>query len=181
MRSEPTRARIIAAATSVWSADPSAALDTIASDAGVGRATLHRHFPSRIDLLRAAAIEGISALDDALAHAPLADLQSHEALATVTAILVRFGDRLHFVLVAGELLGDPAVSEVEARIDARLHRLLDEAVAQGVLRSTTPKVWRFRAIEALVYAAWTAVAAGELAALDAPGLVYDTILGGLGA
>jgi AcrR family transcriptional regulator len=174
------RDRIVAAATRVWSVDPSAALDVIATEAAVGRATLHRYFPARADLLRAAVVEGIVALDQALEQAALPHQAPRDALATMTAILVRFGDRLHFVLVAAELVGDPAVSEAEARVDARLRRVLDEAVAHGVLRANVPDAWRFRAIEALVYAAWTAVAAGELAPLDAPGLVFDTMIRGLG-
>jgi AcrR family transcriptional regulator len=175
------RARIIAAATRIWSADPSAALETVATEAAVGRATLHRYFPARADLLRAAAIDGILTLDDALANAGLDEQQAVDALRSATSILVRFGDRLHFVLMAGELLGDAAVTEVELRVDARLHRLLDRAVVERVLRADVPKVWRFRAIEALVYAAWTAVAEGELAANDAPGLVFVTMIRGLGA
>ncbi len=174
------RARIIAAATSIWSADPSAALDLIAVEAGVGRATLHRYFPARADLLRAAAVEGIAAVDAALERAELPARSHHDALVTMVEILVRFGDRLHFVLVAGELLGDPDVTAAESHVDARLQRVLDDAVAAGVLRRDVPKAWRFRAIEALVYAAWTAVADGELAPLDAPGLVYDTLIRGLG-
>jgi AcrR family transcriptional regulator len=174
------RARIIAAATAVWSQDPSAPLEAIAAEAGVGRATLHRYFPARADLLRAAAIEGITALDAALDQAQLPDRSHHDALVTMVEILVRFGDQLHFVLVAGELLGDPDVTAAEHQVDARLQLVLDAAVAAGVLRSDVPKAWRFRAIEALVYAAWTAVAGGELAPLDAPGLVYDTLIRGLG-
>ena len=104
-----------------------------------------------------------------------------DALVTMVEILVHFGDRLHFVLVAGELLGDPAITAAEAEVDARLQGVLDNAVVAGVLRSDVPRAWRFRAIEALVYAAWTAVAGGELAPLDAPGLVYDTLIRGLGA
>jgi AcrR family transcriptional regulator len=165
------RGRLIAAATRIWSADPSAPLESVASEAAVGRATLHRYFPARADLLRAAAIDGILTLDEALANAGLTEQPAAEALRALSAILV---------LRAGELLGDAAVTEVERRVDARLHRVLDRAVAEGVLRADVPKAWRFRVIEALVYAAWTAVADGELAVNDAPGLVHDAMLRGLG-
>ncbi len=60
------RGRIIAAAPRIWSTDPSAALELVAAEAAVGRTTLHRYFPARADLLRAAAIEGIAALDSML-------------------------------------------------------------------------------------------------------------------
>ena len=48
-----SRDAIIEAAFSVFSKNPSAALADVAERAGVGRATLHRHFASRDDLMRA--------------------------------------------------------------------------------------------------------------------------------
>jgi AcrR family transcriptional regulator len=175
------RSRLITAATRVWAADPSAGLDVIAQEAGVGRATLHRHFPARADLLRAAAIEGIEALDAALIAAEFATRTQHDGLVTMVEILVQFGDQLHFVLVAGELVGDADVAAAEQRVDSRIDAVLAAAVAAEILRSDVPPAWRFRAIEALVYAAWTGVANGELAPRDAPALVYDMLIRGLGA
>ncbi|MFD2792163.1 TetR/AcrR family transcriptional regulator [Promicromonospora vindobonensis] len=60
VRSRPVRAdarqsiaRILDAAQSVLTGDPSASMEQIAATAGVGRATVHRHFPSRQSLLDA--------------------------------------------------------------------------------------------------------------------------------
>jgi len=186
MRHEKTKpgsrqAGILAAATRVWAADPSASLERIAAEAGVGRATLNRYFPARADLLRAAAIVGISELKTALVQARLPKLRSTEALRVMVEVLVQFGDRLHFVLVAGELIGDAEIAAAEALVDGKIHAVIDQAVRAGILRADLPRAWKFRTIEALVYAAWTAVTAGELAPLDAPGLVHDTILRGLGS
>ena len=174
------RNRLLRAAATVWGADPSASLDSVARAAGVGRATLHRYFTSRTELMQSAALDGIAALADALEHAGCFRLDAAPALQAMVDVLVPFGDRLHFLLVCGDLMGDPAVAAAEAEVDARLHRVLDIAVADGLLRADVPRAWRFRAIEALIYSAWTAVAAGELARLDAPALVHSTLLRGLG-
>lgn len=173
--------RIVDAATRVWAANRSASLERVAVEAGVGRATLHRLFPARADLIRAATLTGIAALDDALTAAGLGDGAQPDDFSRLIGVLVRAGDQLHFTLVAAELLDDPEVRAAEAIVDARLHMLLDGATRAGVLRADIPRVWRFRAIEALVYAAWTAVAEGDLAPNDAPALVLNTILRGLGA
>ena len=167
------RERILQAAATVWAADPSAPLEVIAQAAGVGRATLHRYFASRADLIRAAALTGIEALATALDAAMLSDKPAGDALDLLIDVLVPFGDRLHFLLVTGDLLTDPELAAAEAAIDAPIRRLLDAAATAGILRSDVPGAWRFRALESLLYAAWTAVAAGEIARLDAPQLVRD--------
>ena len=174
------RDRIVEAAATVWAADPSATLDVVAQRAGVGRATLHRHFPSRAALIRTAALEGIAALAAALDAATLGQRKPAEALAALINILVPFGDRLHFLLVTGELIDDPDLAAAEAEVNASIRQLLDVAAAAGVLRNDLPASWRFRALEALLYAAWTAVAAGEIARLEAPELVRDTFRRGFG-
>ena len=45
--------------------NPGAAMAEIAEKAGVGRATLYRHFPTRDDLIRALALASLSQTDKA--------------------------------------------------------------------------------------------------------------------
>lgn len=181
IKRESTADLIVAAATQCWAANPSATLDEVAVIAGVGRATLHRHFPGgRLDLLHACATAGIAALDGALSAAELDSLPPDAALHQLIDLLVRSGDRFHFLLVV-DLGGNDDFDRAEAQINARIHAILDRATEHGVLRRDVSRIWRFRAIEALVYAAWTAIAAGEIAPLDAPLLVRDAMLRGFGA
>jgi hypothetical protein len=72
------------------------------------------------------------------------------------------------------------VQRAEAQIDAPIRQLLDDAANARELRAGVPSGWRFRALEALLYAAWTAVAEGTVARLDAPGLVRDAFRRGFG-
>ncbi|WP_242666127.1 MULTISPECIES: TetR/AcrR family transcriptional regulator [Parafrankia] len=54
---------LLAAAATVFAADgPQASLDKIARTAGVGNATLYRHFPTRRDLLVGVCVEEVEAL-----------------------------------------------------------------------------------------------------------------------
>ena len=63
------RAQIIAAATRQFRSVPASAvtLEGIAAEAGVGIATLYRHFPSRTELRQACALRFIDVLEDFLA------------------------------------------------------------------------------------------------------------------
>lgn len=174
------RERLLRAATSTWAADPSASLDAIAQAAGVGRATLHRHFSSRAELMRSVALDGIGALSSTLDAARLTERPPAEALEALINLLVPFGERLHFLLVAVDLGGNSEVAAAEECVDAPIRRVLDRAAEAGLLRAEVPKAWRFRALESLLYASWIAVASGEIARLDAPGLVRDAFIRGFG-
>jgi hypothetical protein len=130
--------------------------------------------------MRSAALDGIAALGAAIEQAQLDTLHPNAALDALIDVLVPFGDHLHFLLVTGDLIGDADVSAAEAQVDAPIRAVLDRAAADGVLRVDVPSAWRFRTLEALLYAAWIGVADGELARLDAPGLVRDAYRRGLG-
>ncbi|MYB34208.1 MAG: helix-turn-helix transcriptional regulator, partial [Gammaproteobacteria bacterium] len=65
-RRRPSRAAIIDAAVGVLARNPDASLATIAEAAGVGRATLYRHFPGRNDLIDAISRQAIEETDAAV-------------------------------------------------------------------------------------------------------------------
>lgn len=64
-----TRDAIVEAAFAVFSKNPSAALSDVAERAGVGRATLHRHFAGRDELVRALAKIASKEMDEAVEEA----------------------------------------------------------------------------------------------------------------
>lgn len=179
-RSTDTRQRLLDSAARVLSTQPTASLDQLARAAGVGRATLHRHFASREALLREAARDGLRGLGAALAALDLAKLPPPAALRALVDTLVPHGQRLHFLVVTPELHGDARLLQLEARVDARLAALFEGFTRVGLLRADVPAAWLFAALEALLYAAWSAVARGEVAAQDAPRLLFETLLRGFG-
>jgi AcrR family transcriptional regulator len=129
------RARIVSAAQRVFAeAGSSANLDDVARAAGVGSATLYRHFPSKDHLVRAV-LDGfyrrlLDVSGEALAAPPAEGLQ--EFLVTVGhEIAVQRG-------LASHVWGELAPAEVLAALRDRTRCLLERAQqAQAVAENVT--------------------------------------------
>jgi AcrR family transcriptional regulator len=86
---QPTRRRILEAAREVLSADPAAGLGEVAKAAAVSRATVHRHFRTRAELMAEAGLEPdedtrsrvLAAAAELLAVRGLADLSMDDVAA----------------------------------------------------------------------------------------------------
>jgi AcrR family transcriptional regulator len=158
MRADARRSydRIVEAADGVIARDGAdASLEQIARTAGVGSATLHRHFPSRWDLLDAVFTERVHGLRDEaqrLAEAHPAGVALVSWLRTLTRESARNhgmaismfaerpagseadGDCHDIVRGAGEMLLRNAVAEGAVRPDASLDDLL--ALISAIATST---------------------------------------------
>lgn len=151
---------IVLAATRVLSEHPRASIRDIAGAAGVHRATVHRHFPTRDDLLLAVREQ---ALDDfaALAGAPgLAEREPAAAVAELTRRTLAVGDRSRAYRVTTLFDGDR-----EAELVGPVTALMARAQATGAVRADLPPELAAVAWGGLVLAALPRMAAGM--ALDA--------------
>jgi AcrR family transcriptional regulator len=174
------RDKIVSSACALLARNPGATTIELAAAAQVGRATLHRYFPSRTALVRAAGLEGLARLSRDLRRAVRVKEPARASLARVVGVLVEHGAALHFLLVAADLLDDPALARAERRIDGLVDPVFERAVKARILRRDLDPRWLDAAVEGLIYAAWSAVADGRVPAADAPGHVLDAILRGFG-
>ena len=131
-----TRARIVAAGRNVFGADGlNAPVRAIAEEAGVGAATVYRHFSSRQDLVTAVLAEHVAVCASEMAAA-LADPDPGCALRTT---LVRFAERqvddrhLNAALVSDHPAGAAFADQRRAHV-AAFAQLVDRARAAGAVR-----------------------------------------------
>ncbi|MEM9627383.1 MAG: TetR/AcrR family transcriptional regulator [Pseudomonadota bacterium] len=174
-----TRDAIIEAAFQTFSGDPGASLADVAERAGVGRATLHRHFKGRDDLMVALAHAAISELDEAV-DAATADAESYsEALRISLAAIIPLADRQWF-LAHEPVDHNPEIKAAYQRQLGELAEAIDAAKAEGSFSRDIPTGWIVQAFDHLTYAAWESVRAGESTASQAASLAWRTLTTGLG-
>lgn len=132
------RDQIISAALDQISRRPLAeiTLNGIAADAGVGIATLYRHFPSRTALFHACALVFIDRLDDLLSDTLTRfDDNPSDAFESYVWALVDSGVGVLAPALAAEP-GSPISADVVLRRDAffdHVQELLDRAAAHGLV------------------------------------------------
>lgn len=181
MEPRDTRAAAMAAALELAMTRPAASLDDVARHAGIGRATLFRHFANRTTLLREAGQQVITALEPRLREAAQADGTPEQRLRSLVALLVEAGLPLHAVFAAPDLVADPALRRAVKRLDRWIEPVVHACIEAGVLRSDLPPSWVDAAFDGLLYAAWTAVREGRLQTDAAVACLCDTLLFGFGA
>ena len=172
------REAVIDAAIDTLARNPGASLSEIATRAGVGRASLHRHFPSRGDLVAAITRQCMNEVDAATDKAVKDARTARERLARMLEAVIPLGDRYHFL--ATEAFDDTGL---QARHEADLEWLgclVDELKDEGAVAPDVPRGWAVANIDAQVWLAWSEIAAGNLAPADAAGLAFRTLLEGLG-
>ncbi len=179
MHSKST-SKLLDAAAVILAQDPSATLGEISERAGVGRATLHRHFATRRDLIRALTLDALQRIEVATAEIGTVSEDPQGALRRLTEAIVPLGDRFRF-LSSGPLDHDDAeVRVIYDRQTSALTALAEAMKAEALIAPDIPTAWATATIDALIYAAWQAVEDGEIARRDAPAHVFRTLTRGLG-
>lgn len=132
------RERIIAAAEDLFLRDgANASLEEIARRAGVGSATLHRHFPSRRNLLETVYFDHVKELCDA-AESLAADHDPPEALVAWLRLVGARATVNNGLAVAMAAENDQAAGTLQpchAMVAAAGGTLLDRAVDSGAVRA----------------------------------------------
>lgn len=178
METDRTRRAVVEAATRLLVKNRGVSLAEVAAAAGVGRTTLHRHFPGREDLVRAVALDALDRAERALDGEP-GDGDVAAALGRAAEALTPIGPQLAFLLSEASLGRDPDVRRRTDEAIAPLLALATRAGDEGLLRRDVPRDWVVDAFFGLLLAAWDSVADGRLAARAAPRLVVDTLLTGV--
>ena len=157
---------------------PRASLAEIAAAAGIGRTTLFKRYATRDELVHAVAMRAVDVCLDAVRSAdPGADDGGLRSLVTA---LVPVGPQLNFLWRTPTLQVDAEFCAAYERVDAAILEVLGRARAAGTLAAAQPDWWLRQTLVALVYVAWECVEKGQLARLDAPDRVLDTMLMGVG-
>lgn len=160
------------------SSNPQVSLTDIAADAGVGRATLYRHFPTREHLLDTL----VEAWRDDLARA----LDGVDTTGTGAEVVTAMTDAaIHVMYDHRGVWSNPEVQERRHAV-APGRSLIDrwrDAIARGVadgsVRGDVPQDWLVRSVFATISAAVDAAAEGAFTLDDAARFGATVVVTGL--
>ncbi|WP_199435053.1 TetR/AcrR family transcriptional regulator [Qaidamihabitans albus] len=178
-----TERAIVTAAVRVWAGDRSATLPQIAEAAEVGRTTLHRYFPERDGLLRAATEHALEGIGGAIAEAEPDKGHPLEAMRRVVAALASASEAIMFVFGDQSLVRDvvpTAEPDLPTPHDPVIE-LIRRGQAQGVFDDQLSAEWIQQVLWGVSYTAFEQVEQGVLAKFDVATTVTRTLEQGITA
>jgi AcrR family transcriptional regulator len=154
--------------------DPSASLAEVAAAAGIGRTTLHKHYATRDDLVKAVGHRAVDVWEDAL------EKVGDGGLSEFTEALITIGPQLGFLWRSPMLdrVGD--LIERWSAVEKKSLAVLQDARSDGTIRGDVSDWWLLQTFYSLIYVSSEAIRSGHLAPRDAPALVLNTLLHGIG-
>ncbi len=176
---ERSIAQIMDAALDALASDPEASMAEIARQAGVVRATVYVHFPTREALLDAVTERAIAEVGVAIAAAEPERGEPVEALRRVVSTTWEKLGRFHPLVAINTHLPAAELRRRHAAVLGALEPLIRRGQRQGAFRSDVPAAWHLSMLLALMHAASAEVQAGRLPAATAEPALAATVLGAL--
>ncbi|WP_162891185.1 TetR/AcrR family transcriptional regulator [Aeromicrobium sp. A1-2] len=174
------RGAILDAAVEVLADTPTASLAEIAKRAGLGRATLYRHFENREALGAAIRSEALDRAASALEAAAVEEGPAREAVHRVVLALLPLGMRFRVILYGG-VDGDAEFVAAREQVLQPLMGLIARAIGNDELDAQVDPVWIAAALPALLVAAVRVASSGSLDVERTADLLCRTLFDGLGS
>ncbi|MEL5953757.1 TetR/AcrR family transcriptional regulator [Streptomyces sp. NPDC047917] len=172
------REQVLRSAAALLTRKSTATMDEVAKAAGIGRATLHRHFAGRDALVRALESLGIQEFEAALDAAALDEGGAPEALRRLVAAVEPSAGLLSFLVTENQLFEGEEVNEGWSRLDARVSALFRRGQERGEFRIDLTPAWLTEAFYGLVSGGAWAVQDGRVASQDFQYMIVELLLGG---
>jgi AcrR family transcriptional regulator len=173
------RAALLDAAADVLAVAPQASLTEVATRAGLGRATLYRHFENREVLLAAIREEALARAASALTSADLQGHDTREGIRRAAEALVPLGMRFRTLLTESSD-SDPSFLAARDETLAPLWTVLARGVKSGELSKTANLGWLKLSLAGLLMSAVRAAGAGLIDPAEAGDLVARVFIDGVG-
>jgi AcrR family transcriptional regulator len=149
----------------------------VAEEAGVGRATLYRHFPCRDDLMAAIKAHARGEVVVAVESLPTDEGPALDTIESIVRAVIVLGDRYRFI--TGWRDDGEDSNEPRERISAALRNAVERGQRRGEITKSIPADWAVMVIRSLMLATIEQLSDGAMNDRDAERLVKRIVTQGL--
>jgi AcrR family transcriptional regulator len=175
---ERSIASILDAAVDALGADQDASMSEIARRAGVVRATVYVHFPTREALLHAVTERAFTEVAAGIASAEPERGDPVDALARVVAATWRLLGRYHaLIAINTSAHSHEELHHRHGTVLGGLLPLVERGQADGAFRTDVPAAWHLSMVMALIHAGSGELRAGRVPADSAEAALVATVVG----
>ena len=172
---ERSVAAILDAALEALASDPDASMAEIARRAGVVRATIYVHFPTRTELLDAVMAHAVGQVAEATRSAEPHRGEPVEALERVLLATWRELARFHALLALNTArLSAEELHRRHLPVLDQLEPLIERGQRRGLFRSDLPVAWHLAVIRAIVHTASREIQGGRIPDSEAEAAMLST-------
>ncbi|MFJ6631470.1 TetR/AcrR family transcriptional regulator [Streptomyces sp. NPDC091376] len=172
------REQVLRTAAALLARKSTSTMDEVARAAGIGRATLHRHFAGREALVKALEALGIQEFEAAVDRARLDEGGAGDALRRLIAEMEPGAELLAFLVTENQLFEGDQINEGWSRLDARVSALFRRGQEQGEFRIDLSPAWLTEALYGLIGTCAWSVMDGRVAKNDFQYMIAELLLGG---
>jgi AcrR family transcriptional regulator len=172
-------ARVLDAAVEELAGDREASMEAIARRAGVARATLYVHFPTREALIAAVTERAIAEASEVIAAAAPEDGEPREALARVVRSAWRALGRYHALVEINARIAPARLRAIHAPVLDHLRPLLRRGQASRAFNPDLPLDWMLTVVLELIHAASREASSGRLSQQAAEQALTASVAGAL--
>jgi len=171
--------RILDAAVEELARDPEASMAAVAQRAGLVRATVYVHFPTREELIRAVTERAIGEASELIRRAAPGEGEPREALARVLSAAWRALGRYHALVAINSRLAPARLRALHEPVLGQVRPILERGQAAGAFNPGVPVDWLLTVVLELVHTASRELSAGRLPEEVAEQALLDGVAGAL--
>jgi|GEM_PF-1896660 len=181
LRAVRSRSLLLEAGVSLLAVSPNASLSDIANKAGIGRATLHRHFQNREQLIEELAIESMTKIENALLPIYNKKIPPVKKLIESLRAIIPLADKFKFLQCLYTMtISNKTVKQIYDKQIKRLAILVDEAKKEGKLNQKISTVWIIALIDSITYASWWLISQGNMNPARVTEDAIESLFNGIG-
>jgi AcrR family transcriptional regulator len=171
--------RILDAALEALADDPESSMAEVARRAGVVRATVYVHFPTREALIAAVTDRAMAEVTEAVEAAEPERGDPAEALGRVVTTAWRTLGRFHALVEINTRLPQAELHHRHHAVLASLEPLIERGQRRNSFRADVPVAWHLAMLLALIHAASAELRSGRLPPEQVEAALVATVLGAL--